>query len=440
MKYTNEYSWYASYLDTDMLWLEDVINWDDVFEIAGSEYNMLGLLTTAFFLNPHHFLDWMIKLSYLDLFFDWEIDTNSLLEALFSDSTADEALALNSIFFSLPTLFYADFQDLLVTIGYYSPELVLAARDYVAVQWIVAAFDQLPAATFDVYQDSTSMTTSEFLEHLTSFCAFAVYVVYLIGIARLTGLADAVDAYVTRAYYYLYSLSLEVRFQFEATLQVFFFIFLYTSMMMATFDDDQEELLEFLNTMCFYLFLFTMAFYLVKYSIHYFSFLEAAKGETRAVSLLTQFVFDALNAFAFVIRFLVLMLRLNIYDSVDDILDSYYIFMADFEEEEYFSDALVTICSVLAFDSDVNDDRSFLFEDEVDFASDLFSIYFIVWGKFAYFWMFILEEIARVALALYVTYLLIFEINAVNRSYIEDQFLVAKHVEAARLREANRPY
>lgn len=40
--------------------------------------------------------------------------------------------------------------------------------------------------------------------------------------------------------------------------------------------------------------------------------------------------------------------------------------------------------------------------------------------------MFILEEIARVSLALYVTYLLIFEINAVNRSYVEDMFLVDK--------------
>jgi hypothetical protein len=62
----------------------------------------------------------------------------------------------------------------------------------------------------------------------------------------------------------------------------------------------------------------------------------------------------------------------------------------------------------------------------MDFSNDLFTIYFIVWGKFAYFWLFILEEIARVTLALYVTYLLMFEINAVNRSYVEDGYFAAK--------------
>jgi hypothetical protein len=90
--------------------------------------------------------------------------------------------------------------------------------------------------------------------------------------------------------------------------------------MIVTFDDDQEELLEFFNTMCYYFFLFTMAFYLYKYSIHYFSFLEAAKGETKATSPITQFLFDALNAVAFTMRFMVLMVRLNMYDSVDDVI------------------------------------------------------------------------------------------------------------------------
>lgn len=198
--------------------------------------------------------------------------------------------------------------------------------------------------------------------------------------------------------------------------------------MVATFDDDQEELLEFFNTMSYYFFLFTLVYYFYKYSIHYFSYLEAAKGNTKSISPLSQFLFDALNLVAFVLRFLVLMIRLNIYDCVDDVLDSYYIFMTDFEEEEYFSDTLFSIFSVMSFDTDVNDDRSFLFEDEMDFSADLFTVYFLVWGKFFYFWFFILEEVARVSLALYVTYLIIFEINAVNRSYSEDTYLSTKRV------------
>jgi hypothetical protein len=191
-------------------------------------------------------------------------------------------------------------------------------------------------------------------------------------------LSNASDAYASRAYFYLYSISTESRLQFEAGLQVFFLVFLYASMMTATFDDDQEELAEFFYSMCFYFFLSTLVYYFYKYSIHYFFFLEASKEGSAASRPFAQFVFDALNVIAFVLRFVVLIGRLNIYDGVDDILDSYYIFMTDFEEEEYFSDAFFSMFSVLSFDTDVNDDRSFLFEDEMDLSADLFTLYFIV--------------------------------------------------------------
>ena len=45
--------------------------------------------------------------------------------------------------------------------------------------------------------------------------------------------------------------------------------------------------------------------------------------------------------------------------------------------------------TVMSFDTDNNDDRSFLLEDEMDLAGDLFAIYFVVWGKFALFLFFI---------------------------------------------------
>ena len=226
---------------------------------------------------------------------------------------------------------------------------------------------------------------AEFSDYLKAFWGFIAPVLGIIVVTRLVTLANALDTYVTRAYYYLYSMSTEVRFQFEAALQVFFFVFLFTSMAIATFDDDQEELLEFFNSMCFYFFLFTFVYYLIKYSMHYFSFLEAAKTGGKSTIPVAQFMFDMLNTVALGLRFLVLMARLNIYDGVDDVLDSYYIFMADFEEEEYFPDMFFSLFSTMSFDTDVNDDRSFLFEDEMDFSADLFTIYFLVWGKFAYF-------------------------------------------------------
>lgn len=437
MKFTSEYQWYTSYVDTDMLWLEDVLNWDDVFELTTSEYNVFSLVLSSVFLNTHHFLDWFVKLSTLDLLFIGEVDADAKPATLFTSLVQDYSSQFSTTLFFLPLMFYSDFQDVITTITHYAPELLFATRDSISTFWLNSSISSAPAASFDVYQDLTGTVYSEFTDYLTAFLAFISYSILLVTLTRIVAISNATDVYASRAYFYLYSISTEVRFQFEAGLQAFFFVFLYTSMMMATFDDDQEELLEFFNTMCYYFFLFTMVYYLFKYSIHYFSFLESAKGEGKSTSPFSQFLFDALNIIAFMMRFLVLMVRLNIYDGVDDVLDSYYIFMADFEEEEYFSDMFFSLFSVMSFDTDVNDDRSFLFEDEMDFSSDLFTLYFILWGKFAYFWLFILEEIARVSLALYVTYLLVFEINAVNRSYAEDTHLATKRASFAGNRTAS---
>ena len=426
MRSSTEYQWYTSRIDNDMLWLDDSLNWDDAFELATSEYNLFGMFLTAFFANTHIYLDWFVKLSMLDVLFIYEVDSIVKPSALFLSMMWDYSVSFSNVLMLLPFLFYSDFQDLVTTVAYYSPELNLGLRDFISTYWLNASTGSSPAASFDAYQDVTGASYAEFLDYLTSFVSFVMNVLVLVVLTRITSLTNASDAYASRAYFYLYSISTESRLQFEAGLQAFFFVFLYTSMMTATFDDDQEELLEFFYSMTFYFFLFTLVYYVYKYSFHYFSFLEAAKEGSKSISPFSQFMFDALNIIAFVLRFLVLMARLNIYDGVDDILDSYYIFLADFEEEEYFSDAFFSLFSVMSFDTDVNDDRSFLFEDEMDLSADLFTIYFILWGKFAYFWLFILEEIARVFLALYVTYLLIFEMNAVNRSYSEDSYFASK--------------
>ena len=426
MRSSTEYQWYSSRVDNDMLWLDDSLNWDDSFELVTSEYNVFSALTSAFFLNSHIFLDWFVKLSTLDLLFLSSTDTTQAPLTLFAGLIQDYSLLFSTSLMMLPFLFYSDFQDLVSTVAHYSPELILGLRDFISILWLSASINFSPAASFDAYQDTVGTSSAEFIEYLSSFGPFVVNVLSLIVITRLISLNNASDAYASRAYYYLYSISTESRLQFEAGLQAFFLVFLYASMMTATFDDDQEELAEFFYSMCFYFFLSTLVYYFYKYSIHYFFFLEASKEGSAAVRPFAQFVFDALNIIAFVLRFVVLMGRLNIYDGVDDILDSYYIFMTDFEEEEYFSDAFFSMFSVLSFDSDVNDDRSFLFEDEMDLSADLFTLYFIVWGKFAYFWLFILEEIGRVMLALYITYILIFEMNAVNRSYVEDSYFSTK--------------
>ena len=110
-------------------------------------------------------------------------------------------------------------------------------------------------------------------------------------------------------------------------------------MMIAAFDDDQEELIEMFDVSFFYFFCTLIAFLLYKYSIHYFAFLEVSVSEGRSVAFITkQFFRDFINTFALFLRFFILLFRLNVYDTLDDFYDSYYIFLADFDDDEYFSE------------------------------------------------------------------------------------------------------
>jgi hypothetical protein len=150
-------------------------------------------------------------------------------------------------------------------------------------------------------------------------------------------------------------------------------------MMVATFDDDQEEALELLNNLFFNLLLLSFAYFVYKYSIHFFAFLEATITEGRSlIFALKQCGRDLINGGSLLLRVIVLVIRLNIYDGVDDVLDSYYIFVADFDDEEYFNDLFFSFSPLLFFDGDTKDDRSMFLEDEFDLATDLYSLYFVI--------------------------------------------------------------
>ena len=134
------------------------------------------------------------------------------------------------------------------------------------------------------------------------------------------------------------------------------------------FDDDQEEVIELLDTSFFYFFSIVVFYLCYKYSVHYFAFLEASVSEGRTVSFVaSQFSKDFLNTFSLMLRFYTLLFRMNVYDTLDDFFDSYYIFVGDFDDDEYLSELFLSIHGNLLFTLDNNDDRSFLYEDENDF-------------------------------------------------------------------------
>jgi len=123
---------------------------------------------------------------------------------------------------------------------------------------------------------------------------------------------------------------------------------------------------------------------------------------------------DVQELASLLLRFYALLFRLNVYDLLEDILDSYYLFLGDFGGEYLLNNSFFTL---QAFEnlSVTNTEESFSFEDtNSSLWSDIFQAYYILWARFVYFYLFCLGELGRVALAIYIVILIFFEIHATN--------------------------
>ena len=106
-----EFSWLDTYLDNDSLWLDDSINWDDVFDLAFSDYNLFSFLTSPFFVNSHFFLDSITKLAFNDILLMSETDSMSNSREFFDYLMWDLASFLNNNFLPAQLLFVDDELD-----------------------------------------------------------------------------------------------------------------------------------------------------------------------------------------------------------------------------------------------------------------------------------------------------------------------------------------
>ena len=99
----------------------------------------------------------------------------------------------------------------------------------------------------------------------------------------------------------------------------------------------------------------------------------------RSVSFLFKQCFkDFLNSLSLILRFYILLLRINVYDTLDDFLDSYYIFVGDFDEDEYLGELFTSLYDSFLHLQENDCDTSYLMVDEHSLSSDLLNTYFIV--------------------------------------------------------------
>ena len=272
---------------------------------------------------------------------------------------------------------------------------------------------------YDVFSLNLFFSYFNFYIYLKWLIIFLFNIFLFFHIIHFNKVGLFIYLFLFRIYFFLVSLAFENRIQFDLLYLTGILILFVWIIVLLSYDDIFTEIIELNHLFFIYYFLFIIFYLLYRYSLHYFAFLEnsVSDGFTN-LFILKQFVRDISNTFALFLRFFLLLFRLNIYDGLDDFLDSYYIFFIDFDEDSYF-DELFFYNNFWFFFTDNHEDLVFYQLTEFEWFDDLFSKYFVLWGKIFMFWGFILEEIFRISLAFYIFYLIIFEVHAVNNSYSE---------------------
>lgn len=421
----SEYSWLETFLNNDSFWFEDVLNWDNAINLTFTSYWGFDAITTALFPAVVTFTSPITKFSVLDWLICIDLDRRAYSRSFFLFFVSDLLLSSFPLFPQLNLLFLSDYQDFSSILPLLAPELIFAMNDFLTVCFRNTTFATAVASMFDIFWDTNILVVLEALDNLMLVTLWLLLITLFVGLHAIQPIWNATELLLTRLYYYIISLSIETRMQLEMTLQIFLLFTTYWIVALATFDDDQEESMEMFDLLGFWFFITLVAFLIYKYSIHYFAFLEATDLSGRSVSFVTkQFFRDFMGTIGLFLRFFILLFRLNVYDNLDDFYDSYYIFVGDFDDDEYIVELLFSFQSFLFYDYDANDDGLLMMEEEPDLLEDLFYLYFTLWGKFFFFLFFIVEELFRITLALYIAYLITFDVHAANCSYQESNYFL----------------
>jgi len=418
----NYYTWAYAYFDDYYLYL-NLLNWEDSSFLLDTDFFFLFSLISESFSNLYlttlvnsyySFLDiWLLNYFNLKSY-------NLLLSFLF-----DLWLYINVLFIKSNLIFSVNNFDFLLYFLFLNYEVSFFVLDF--NNWLnLYTIYFYTQSIYDTYYLKFYFSYLDYLTYLKWFFILFMFIFIFLNNIRFRKVGKIHDFFFSKIYFFLTSLGFENRVQVDLILLFLFFVIFIWIIVLMTFDDVYSEVVELFHFFLVFIFIFIIFYLLYKYSIHYYSFLENTVSDGYNTSfILKQMVRDVSNTFALFLRFFLLFFRLNIYDGLDDFLDSYYIFFCDFDEDSYLDENFFYLNNFFYY-KDNHEDNIFYYPNEQDWIDDLFMKYFILWGKFFYFIFFILEELFRVALALYIFYLIIFEVHSVNLSYFEENFFIKK--------------
>jgi hypothetical protein len=206
-------------------------------------------------------------------------------------------------------------------------------------------------------------------------------------------------------------------------LLAFSLFFLYWSFIILTYDENSYSIIELMNSWLFYSFIFSIVYTLIKLSFYALPLLELTISSKSNFSLfVTQFGKDAFAWYGLALRIASLLIRLTLYDTLDDLIESYYVFFDDF-----IDDSGTTVFFISSYEENLNfslDNKEQTLDTNENFfySFDLYLAYINVLQGLFTFWFFLLEELFRLILGTFIMYIILIELYSGLLSYSETTF------------------
>lgn len=204
---------------------------------------------------------------------------------------------------------------------------------------------------------------------------------------------------------------------------VLFYIFImYYIINLFVYNEFNIEYINLFSLHVVTIFLLIITYFLYKYNTFILLFFELSITLGKSYTyIFKQYLRDILNILAYTLRLILLFIRLNIYDGLDDFFDSYYIFIGDFNAYDYLEIIYIYNYNQLYIHYDNVYDQSLLKYEETEFYLNLIYIYSIILLKFLLFLILLLEGGFRLILASYIFILVVLEINNFNVILLESK-------------------
>ena len=422
-------NWATTYVDGSQTWFPNLLEINiKVSTRITSDVSLLDSVTNSSFLNNYLDLRGLQGYSLLDHIIvlqarpqssrQWTALTQTLFSRLATDWVPQNNLYLYPIIFVYQYEQHSA-DDIIQAVA---PDLIKAVSQQVHSYWVTRTLSTYPVMLFDAiiaHIEVSFLKSSGFIMLITSVPMWCGVIFYFFVLVLLP-LWKSLPFTLVRTFNQLYKTSVGLASNFEFIFFVVASLGLYTLMLLLASDDISEQVSELINTYYLMIFTYLIISLIMLYSVHVFTFLALSAYSKRSLLVvLRQFKNDILDLLSLILRFYILLFRLNVYDLLEDLFDGYYIFLGDFGDEYLLDNSLFAINAFEGFSAN-NGDENFDFEDtNSSLWFDIFKVYYYVWGEFTYFYVFCLEEGARLLLAVYIIFLIFFEIHATNMRFLE---------------------